>query len=253
MRRYEVAARVQAAFNRAARSYDHFNQLQRTVACRLINRLSAYCSDAKFAVDLGCGSGGSTALLSDRIHCQHIVAVDIADKLLEQAQRKLQSRGVTICFGNFNQALFPPATVDLIIANMSLQWSADFSWTLKRLYSQMTWGGVLAFTLPVDGTFVELQPEFRNVFSGYSEICELLQREAFNVLSSEHSVCALSFDSPLKALQSIKRVGANCLLHQCNHNGLRGQRKLCQIFQKTAGEDRYELTYSIAYLIVEKR
>ncbi len=252
MMSYEVPAKVQAAFNRAAESYDHYNSLQATVARTLIEQLRNYCDHAKFAVDFGCGSGESTQMLLDGVRCQQVVAVDIADRLLEQARRKLTCRGVNVCFGNFNHALFPSETIDLIIANMSLQWSVDLRWTLKRLYSQMVPGGHFAFTLPVAGTFDEIDPRYRNRFANYEEIRALLQSESFTLLTAKLENYATKFDSPLQAFRSIKRVGANCLLHHRYRRGLLSQRKLRQMFQQAGENSDYGLTYAIAFFIVQR-
>ncbi|MCP3679432.1 MAG: methyltransferase domain-containing protein [Gammaproteobacteria bacterium] len=249
---YEVPAKIRAAFNRAAESYDHYSSLQATVARKLIDQLGDHCDHATFAVDFGCGSGESTQMLLDGIHCQQVVAVDIADRLLEQARHKLACRGVNVCFGNFNHALFPSATIDLMIANMSLQWSVDLHWTLKRLYSQMMPGGHFAFTLPVEGTFNEMDPRYRNHFATYEEIHALLQQESFTLLAAKLENHVIKFDSPLQALQSIKRVGANCLLRRRYRRGLLSQRKLRQMFQQAGEHSDYGLTYAIAFFIVQR-
>jgi len=98
-------------------------------------------------VDLGCGTGTSTRLLRTRWPEARVLGVDSSAEMLAAAragdaavewiQADLASWG-------------PPAPVDLIFANASLQWVGGHDSLLPRLFRALGPGGVLAVQMPAN-------------------------------------------------------------------------------------------------------
>lgn len=96
-------------------------------------------------VDLGCGVGTSTALLSRRFPEADIVGLDVSTPMLAEARRRQP------CL-EFQQADLrrwrgsPPP--DLIFADSSLQWAPDHAELFPRLVGELADGGWLAVQMP---------------------------------------------------------------------------------------------------------
>ena len=127
----------------SARQYSTF-ELERT---RPVRDLVAAIAprQAGSAVDLGCGPGNSTEVLAERFPDAVVVGVDNSDDMLAAARERLPDRS----FERSDIATWrPPAPVDVILANASLQWVPDHATLYPRLVRQLAAGGCLAVQTP---------------------------------------------------------------------------------------------------------
>jgi trans-aconitate 2-methyltransferase len=96
-------------------------------------------------VDLGCGPGASTHLLSTRFPEAEVTGVDSSERMLASARSRLPSLKFEMRdIGAWRPAVAP----DLIFANSSLQWLSDHHEVAPRLYSFLADGGSLAIQMP---------------------------------------------------------------------------------------------------------
>ncbi|MTH76916.1 trans-aconitate 2-methyltransferase [Paracoccus aestuariivivens] len=96
-------------------------------------------------VDLGCGPGNSTALLTDRYPQARVVGVDSDPDMIAAAQKALPA-----CeFAKERiETWRSPVPADLIFANASLQWVDNHETLFPELLDQIAPGGVLAVQMP---------------------------------------------------------------------------------------------------------
>src|SRR5213592_391964 len=80
---------VARAFDRASPSYEAAAQLQASVRAALLERLDELKPprDARAVLDVGAGTGASTAALRTRFRKARVVAVDLAPGMLREAAR----------------------------------------------------------------------------------------------------------------------------------------------------------------------
>jgi trans-aconitate 2-methyltransferase len=102
-------------------------------------------AEARHAVDLGCGPGNSTELLSRRFPAARVVGTDNSEAMLASARERLpQAR-----FALSDIATWAPHEApDLIYANAALQWVPDHEKLIPRLFAALAPGGVLAVQMP---------------------------------------------------------------------------------------------------------
>jgi len=96
-------------------------------------------------VDLGCGPGNSTALLTGRWPGARVTGLDSADTMLAAARE----RGLAADWLQADIATWvPDQPVDLLFSNAALHWLPDHATLLPRLLGLLRPGGVLAVQMP---------------------------------------------------------------------------------------------------------
>lgn len=111
----------------------------------LVNQIDAVAP--RTVADLGCGSGELTATLLDRWPDATIWGVDSSAAMLAKAAT--YARPDRLVFVEADLAEWtPPAALDVIVANASLQWVDDHPRLMRRLVAMLAPQGWLAFQTP---------------------------------------------------------------------------------------------------------
>jgi trans-aconitate 2-methyltransferase len=97
--------------------------------------------------DLGCGPGNSTAALAARWPEARLVGLDNSLEMLDQARKCVS--GAHWLHADI-ASWQPEQPVDLLFANASLQWVPQPEAAVRRLFSYLAPGGVLAFQVPAN-------------------------------------------------------------------------------------------------------
>lgn len=115
----------------------------------LISRIGATAPVS--VVDLGCGPGNLTALLARRWPDADVVGVDSSPEMVAKAE-SAGIQDVSFQVGDVRDWR-PPAPVDVLVSNATLQWLPDHLELLPLLYRQVASGGWFAVQVP--GNFDE--------------------------------------------------------------------------------------------------
>jgi trans-aconitate 2-methyltransferase len=106
-------------------------------------------ADARLVVDLGCGPGTLTKVLTERWPSARVMGVDSSPEMVAAAE-PLAEPGrlefVRCDVGAWN----PPGPVDVIVANALLQWVPGHLDLLAPLAGRLAPGGCLAFQVPAN-------------------------------------------------------------------------------------------------------
>lgn len=187
---------IKNCFNKAASSYDSHCHLQLATGEKLISLIDS----ADDVIDLGCGTGITTCKLKyKKLYC-----LDISEELLLQAKKRLANKNVTFLDISFDN--FSGLELDLAFANMSLQWSENFKVTLNNIRSNLKPNGILAFSIPLAGTFADLKTEVLP-FLSMEEVKQFLAD--WQIIYANSEEINYVFPSLIDSLKSIKAVGAN--------------------------------------------
>ena len=104
-----------------------------------------YLEKPHHVIDLGCGPGNSTELLSERWPFARVVGVDSSPEMLARARGDLPE----LEFIQADVSTYRPAqSVDLLFANAVFHWVPDHARVLPELMQALTPGGALAFQVP---------------------------------------------------------------------------------------------------------
>jgi trans-aconitate 2-methyltransferase len=101
-------------------------------------------------IDLGCGPGNSTILLSNKFPQAKIIGLDSSQEMLNQA-RELNSDIKWQLSKIEDWAKNCPDKFDLIFSNAAFQWTDNLGEILPYIFDKLNSGGILAIQVPMDG------------------------------------------------------------------------------------------------------
>lgn len=120
-----------------ALTYDRISDPQVAMAGPVLDRLDL--SGSETVLDAGCGSGRVTQLLLERLPQGHVVAVDAAPSMVEEARVALGDRATV--FQSDLQELTVPEPVDAAFSNAVFHWVPNHNLLFQRLFATLKPGG----------------------------------------------------------------------------------------------------------------
>ncbi len=186
---------IRRAFERAAPHYERHAWLQREIAGRLIDLPQVEHLAPRCIADLGCGGGRLTTDLKRRWPRATVVGLDLAPAMLAVARRHRQwYRTFGLLCGDLAGTPFRDGSVDLIVSNLALQWTADET-VFAEWRRILRPGGAVLFSTFGPATLHELRTAWQAAdaavhvhdFAGLHEIGDRLVAAGFinPVLGSE--------------------------------------------------------------------
>src|SRR5699024_2561028 len=128
-------APIRQRFGALAEHYDQYSAIFDEVGTRLLERLDGLRFAPERILDLGCGTGRHSLALRTRYPDARLLAVDHAPQMLAMARRRRgrwRPRFELAC-ADLSALPIAEASIDLVFANLSLQWSPDLAATLAGL------------------------------------------------------------------------------------------------------------------------
>lgn len=246
----EIKQSIRRQFNRAAATYDQYCSVQQTICEYALQWLLGYRTHFSRIVDIGCGTGESTARLIQHLTFDQCYALDFSEELLSMAKSKLLGHlNITWVQSDFDQRIPVEKPFDLIFSNMALQWSDDLPATLGLWKEYLGQQGLLLFTIPIDGNFPELKPCYKKNFLSHSSILDMLSMNDWHVLAQANNTIQVAFENSQAALRSLKATGTN--RHSTVNPGNQG---LSRIRPETFFMDprHSQLSYKIGTYLIRK-
>lgn len=116
----------------------------------LLARVPADADRVRTVVDLGCGPGHLTPLLTSRWHGATVHGLDSSPEMVAAARDRAD--GATYDVADLRDWLADDERADVLVTNATLQWVPDHLALLPRLVAQVAPGGWLAFQVPANAT-----------------------------------------------------------------------------------------------------
>lgn len=255
---------VQASFSKAAKHYDQFADLQREIGHRLIEMIPRIESNNCQILDLGCGTGYFSEILSNHFldnsdNPMTLTCFDLSPDMLLQAEQRNIPQGRFV-EGDIDALPFTDNKFDLVFSNLVVQWSEKLSASLKQTKNALKKGGVFCFTTLLNGTLNELQQAWKSVddnehvngFLPESAVVLALKEAGFNHVTVITETRIKKFPEVISVMRALKGIGANHV-----HNGAKVQLSGRHLLQKI--EQGYQpfkdqhglfnLTYQVCYVV----
>ena len=207
---------VRRAFGRAAATYAEHAVLQAEVGERLRERLDEVPDFApRRILDVGCGPGGGSRALAARHPQAPIIALDLAQPMLQQAASTEAAPALLLCADA--QALpLADASVDLVHSNLCLQWCEDPGLALAEFRRVLRPGGHLLFSTFGPDTLKELRAAFARVddtphvsrFIDMHDIGDALLVGGFRDPVLEREDFLLTYSDAATLMRELRAIGA---------------------------------------------
>ncbi|MBF4483595.1 MULTISPECIES: methyltransferase domain-containing protein [unclassified Flavobacterium] len=156
------------------------------------------------AIDLGCGTGEQTAILSDKFKEASFLGVDSSAEMLEQS-KALETNRLHFRKATTEETLASGEKWDLIFSNAALQWSNDHETLFTDLIKLVNPKGQFAVQMPVQpenklnvilSDLVDEEP-FKSYLKGYKRDSPVLSIDEY---------AQILFDGGLEELQIQQKV-----------------------------------------------
>ncbi|SFS31028.1 malonyl-ACP O-methyltransferase BioC [Marininema halotolerans] len=245
-------ATVSQQFGRASLTYDQHANIQREMAMELMIRMDQLSiHHVNRILEIGCGTGYLTGQLLSSFPKASILAVDISQRMVNQAQTRWGDR-VTfkVCDAEVvNWEKEGP--FDLIVSNATVQWFSQPNQTFTKLVRGISPGGWLIASTFGPGTFKELHTLFREVeverglpivrhgleLHGSEEWQQRMEQAAFTSVQSNAYNYPFYYKNAREFVRAIRGMGATH--SEFNHSSIMAGRLLSEVLK------RYDCRYSI--------
>lgn len=240
--------KVAKHFNRAIDSYDTAAIVQRDMAQRLLSLLPGNFG-ARHILEIGCGTGLLTKLLSQRFPTSRFTLNDLCPAMCEMAAQNM-AHDTNCMTGDAEQSDFP-GKYSLITSAATIQWFSDLPRFLSRIEKSLDERGMMLFSTFGSDNLKELRHTTGiglPYFSG-EMLQELFERNYtdVSVIEERHT---LVFDSPIEVLRHLQQTGANGLA--CAHLSIR---RFSEQYRSLYATDNggVSLTYHPVYITAHKK
>lgn len=153
---------VAKRFGRRTGSYDAATPVQARMAQKLVElvreRKSGVNAELRI-LEIGCGTGRLTRLLSNEYPHAHIRSIDISSSMVEYARKRCPN--VDFIVADAEEFITGVAdSYDLIVSNATFQWLNSASTFSARCLDLLSPGGILVFSTFGNENFSELRDSF---------------------------------------------------------------------------------------------
>jgi malonyl-CoA O-methyltransferase len=247
---------IRRNFSRYAHLYDDHALVQKHAAGKLAGRAGK--NGISSILEIGCGTGNYTAMLHGKFTGANIMALDISDRMLEMARKKIPGSRVEFISCDAETADVA-GRYDLVTSNASMQWFEDLGLAARKYRSALNEKGKFLFSVFGPRTFRELNAVFEKVlakkdivpaggFLSGEEISKTLD-PSFRGVSVEEEMLEEEYPSLRALLESIKYTGERGA-RGAGYIGPGRMKEAEELYRETFGG--IKATYQIFYCRGEK-
>lgn len=205
---------IRNAFANASAHYDDFAHLQRSAANTLMDLIKREPLTGRI-LDIGCGTGFLTQQLQLLGGYQQLIALDIAQPMLQKARQRT-SEPVSFVCGDAEFLPFQTGGVDGVFSSLALQWCQHLPAAIEGFRRILKPGGRLAFATFGSQTLIELKKAWATVdhyrhvndFCTPSELQTLFLTNEWQLVHIDNQVYRPGYGSVATLLHELKGLGA---------------------------------------------
>ncbi|NBT85385.1 MAG: methyltransferase domain-containing protein [Alphaproteobacteria bacterium] len=237
------------AFDKAALTYDCCAHVQKNIATNLAADLIKLKNTPGSILEIGCGTGFLTQSLVSQFKDVPYYATDFAPLMVRSCQEKFKNIPKVHSFVMDGENPTLENNSDWICSSMAFQWFEDFEVSVRKLWQKTN---VLAFTVPVDGTFQELHDVYKQfnysarfrpfiVADTLYKLCRDLKPRNFQFQIQKE---VEHFQNMLLFIKQLRNTGTQTPQSTYSQGNIR------PLISYLSGG--FSVTYQVAYCILEK-
>jgi malonyl-CoA O-methyltransferase len=250
------------SFERAAVTYDHHAVLQREIESRLLERIEFQRVEPEVILDLGCGTGSASRVLSERYQQSTVVALDWSFAMLDKARQHATfgsdtAAGFSSLCADMHQLPLASGSVDLVVSNLALQWAYDLPAIFREFRRVMKAGAMLVFSCYGPDTLYELKQAWQavdalqhvNDHPDMHDVGDELLVAGFREPVMDAERLTLEYPDVLSLMRELKGLGEHNVAID-RFKGLTGRKRMDGLFnayEQFRQSDRYPASFEIIY------
>jgi malonyl-CoA O-methyltransferase len=239
-------------FSKAAVNYCDYAIVQKQAAQQLFALFPNDYKKKSNILDLGSGPLLHEHLLKQ--YANDVYHVDLSHTMLTAATGKKHHH--KIC-ADMDALPFKYNSFDTVFSNFAMQWTNSYKKLFDDLFSICRSGSHVYFSTVLDGSLCEIEDAWKSIDSG-SHINKFITFKLLNTLILNSGFrCAVQrkisikddFESPIEAIKSVKKIGANHLMtkHQQKKNMSKHDYKTL-INAYPLKDNKAQVTYEVAIM-----
>lgn len=205
---------IEKRFSAAVETYDRHARPQLSLARSVCDVLPEIYPEQ--ILELGCGTGQLTRLLTDQFPDVLIDAVDLSGKMLEYSRKKFKRFPQITWIRGDAQTYRATDPYPLILSSAALHWVSDLRKTFENIFQCLEKDGFFSLGMILNGTLKELfavrsevAPEKTppSTLPALEQLVDHLHAAGFKILRKKLSEEEVSYKSATDFLQTIHEQG----------------------------------------------
>jgi len=250
---------VKRSFSGAAESYDHHAVLQREIGDRLMAHLNFTKIEPKRILDIGCGTGYVTRLLSNKFKKSHVTGLDLSETMVRHTRKhhalRLPWHGKRHhCVADGCALPFADGSFDLVTSNLAMQWVANPGDMLAEMRRVLAPNGLILFSTFGRRTLAELRQSLAELpinsekrkaghvlpFPDVMSLGDELNKLAVELPVIDSDLFTLTYPNVMALVRELKGLGASSSAISGRSGGLYGRRLLKELDTSYGDKHRME-------------
>jgi len=258
---------VKRSFSSATDTYDIHAVLQREIADRLLVHVTCTKIEPKRILDIGCGTGYFTRLLSGHYKKANVTALDLSEGMVRATSRAHDRRmpwhGRRHHVAADGCALpFADGTFDLVTSNLAMQWVEEPMWMMREMRRVLAPGGLMLFSTFGRRTLSELRHSLASIsgeraglvlpFPDVTSLGDSLMQLAVELPVTDTDLFTLTYPDTMALVRELKGIGASSAAIRSRPGGLYGRSLLRKLSERYAenhsdADGRIHATFEALY------
>lgn len=250
----EYKSKILKSFDSKAHTYEEYSIAQKEISKRMIERLLIMKFKPHHILDLGCGTGFLSELLSKQFPNAKLTCLDISENMLTECRKK--NNGFNLVSGDIENLPFSRPSFDLIVSSFTLHWCEQIDKVFKDALGLLFNKGLFMFTTVGPKTLQELQEAYSkidslqhiNTFSDMHLYGDSLLNCGFKDPVMDMEEIIFQYSTFRDVLNSLKKTGANTVIGQNkSHMSKENYKNLLKAYPQSSSDNSFSVTYEMIY------
>ncbi len=249
------SSQVKRAFSGATNSYDEHAVLQREVADRLLQHIEFTKISPRRILDIGCGTGYFTRLISQRFKKAQVTALDLSENMVRSTRQGHRQR--MPWHGKRHHVVsdgcllpFSDGSFDLVCSSLAMQWTNDPQSMMREMRRVLAPGGLILFSTFGRRTLSELRQSLAEIsndraglvlpFPDVTSLGDSLMELAVSLPVTDADLFTLTYPNTMALVKELKHIGASSAAIRNRPSGLYGRALLRNLEEVYGAKHRSE-------------